>query len=67
MAGGEKAQGGQAGGCPRHQERPPPRREQKTALCDAPGTVLRDRFISGGTLWEGPETRCNNDGFCFRR
>ena len=62
LAGGVAARG-TSGRMPAPQRAPAARREQKTALSDAPGTVLRDRFISGGTLWEGPETRCHNVTF----
>ena len=43
------------------------RREQKTALFDAPGRYSGPVHFGRAPAGEGPETRCNNDGFCFRR
>ena len=46
---------------------PAARREQKTALFDAPGRYSGPVHFGRDPNGEGPETRCNNDGFCFRR
>jgi len=63
LAGGVAARG-TSGRMPAPPRAPAARREQKTALCDAP-----DRYsgpgISGGTLWEGPETRCITTAFVY--